>query len=89
MHTATLYRGEGEIFEILLFCLLINFHDCLKMIWLLVVFNTQQRLSTIASYLIFNHSYSVRTSAQQCKNVILSGEECHVLNRGVSIGKLF
>ena len=28
MHTATLYRGEGEILEILLFCLLINFQDC-------------------------------------------------------------
>ena len=28
MHTAALYRGEGEILEILLFCLLINFQDC-------------------------------------------------------------
>ena len=27
MHTATLYRGERKIFD-LLFCLLINFHDC-------------------------------------------------------------
>ena len=27
LHAATLYRGEGEIFEILLFCLLVNFRD--------------------------------------------------------------
>ena len=82
MHTATLYRGEGEILEILLFCLLINFQDCLKKVWHLVFFNTQQRLSTTVSSLIFKHSYSVCTPVQECKNIIFSGGGCHFLNRG-------
>ena len=37
MHTATLYRGEKEIFQILLFCPLINLHDCSSVQTLLIV----------------------------------------------------
>ena len=37
MHTATLYRGEKEIFQTLLFCPLINLHDCSSVQTLLIV----------------------------------------------------